>query len=51
VVNGQLLNQNSCGLYQWLHDPQGVKPGNDMVIGQLTDTQIAQLVAYLETLK
>ena len=51
VVNGKLVNQNSCGLYQWLHDPQGVKPGNDMVIGQLSDTQIAQLVAYLESLK
>lgn len=51
VVNGKLVNQTSCGLYQWLHDPQGVKPGNDMVIGQLSDTQIAQLVAYLESLK
>jgi len=51
VVNGKLVNQNSCGLYQWLHDPQGIKPFSDMVIGQLTDTQIAQLVAYLETLK
>jgi len=51
VVNGQLVNKASCGLYQWLHDPQGIKPGNDMVISQLSDTQIAQLVAYLESLK
>jgi cytochrome c oxidase subunit II len=45
-----LVNQGSCDLYKWLHDPQSVKPGNDMKIGQLTDTQIAQLVAYLESL-
>jgi cytochrome c1 len=44
------VNQDSCGLYKWLHDPQGVKPGNDMNISPLTDTQIAQLVAYLESL-
>ena len=50
--NGQptIQNESQCGLYQWLHDPQGVKPGNDMKIPQLTDTQIAELVAYLESL-
>ncbi len=40
-----------CNLAKWLHDPQGVKPGNDMAIGQLTNQQISQLVAYLESLK
>jgi len=39
-----------CNLAKWLHDPQGVKPGNDMAIGQLSDTQIRALVAYLESL-
>jgi cytochrome c oxidase subunit II len=50
--NGQpiIRNEQQCALYQWLHDPQGVKPGNDMKIPNLTDTQIAQLVAYLESL-
>jgi cytochrome c oxidase subunit 2 len=48
--SAQIVNEQSCGLWQWLHDPQGIKPGNDMAIGQLTDTQIAQLVAYLESL-
>jgi cytochrome c oxidase subunit 2 len=48
--NAHIVNQDSCGLYKWLHDPQGVKPGNDMNISPLTDTQIAQLVAYLESL-
>lgn len=51
VVNGQLVNKDACGLYKWLQNPQAIKPGSDMVIGPLTDTQIAQLVAYLETLK
>jgi cytochrome c oxidase subunit 2 len=45
-----IVNQDSCNLYRWLHDPQGVKTGNDMNIAPLSDTQIAQLVAYLESL-
>ena len=51
--NGQpaIQNPSACGLYQWLHDPQGVKPGNDMNIRTLSDTEIAQLVAYLESLQ
>ena len=51
LVNGQLADKNSCGLYQWLHDTQGVKPGNDMVIGNLSDSQIYALIAYLQSLK
>jgi len=39
-----------CNLAKWLHDPQGIKPGNDMTIAQLSDTQIRALVAYLESL-
>jgi len=46
----KIQNPDACGLYQWLHDPQAVKPGNDMVIRPLSDTEIAQLVAYLESL-
>ncbi|GHO92814.1 cytochrome c oxidase subunit 2 [Reticulibacter mediterranei] len=44
-------NLKDCNLAKWLHDPQGIKPGNDMAIGPLTDEQIQQLVAYLESLK
>jgi cytochrome c oxidase subunit 2 len=47
----KIQNPGACGLYQWLKDPQGVKPGNDMTIRSLSDTEIAQLIAYLETLK
>ena len=46
----QIANTQQCGLYQWLHNPQQAKPGNDMLIRQLSDTEIAQLVAYLESL-
>ena len=51
IVNNQVRDPNNCGLYQWLLDPQGVKPGNDMNIGQLTSAQIAQLIAYLQSLQ
>jgi cytochrome c oxidase subunit II len=46
----KIENPGSCGLYQWLKDPQAVKPGNDMNIRPLSDTEIAQLIAYLESL-
>lgn len=39
-----------CNLAKWLNDPQGVKPGNDMQIGQLSPNDIKALVAYLESL-
>ena len=55
VVSGSsgptIQNPSACGLYQWLQDPQAVKPGNDMAIGKLSDTQIAELIAYLESLQ
>ena len=44
-------NLANCNLAKWLHDPQGVKPGNDMVIGSLSDDQVNALVAYLESLQ
>ena len=51
IVNNQLVNKNNCALYQWLQNPQAIKPGSDMVINQLTDAQITQLIAYLESLQ
>jgi cytochrome c oxidase subunit 2 len=38
-------------LRQWIQDPQVAKPGNFMPAMQLTDQQINDVVAYLETLK
>ena len=40
----------TCTLARWLKDPQGIKPGNDMSVS-LSDSDIRNLVAYLETLK
>jgi cytochrome c oxidase subunit II len=53
IVNGQVANKDACGLYQWLHDPGGVKPGNDMagVTSGLSDKEITELIAYLESLQ
>jgi cytochrome c oxidase subunit 2 len=48
--SAHIVNEQDCALYQWLHNPQAVKPGNDMQIRTLSDTEIAQLVAYLESL-
>jgi cytochrome c oxidase subunit 2 len=36
---------------RWLDDPQAMKPGNLMVIPELTQDQIAALTAYVESLK
>jgi cytochrome c oxidase subunit 2 len=46
-----VLENNPDNLVKWLRDPQAVKPGNHMPNLGLTDQQIKQLVAYLETLK
>ncbi|HEV2582751.1 MAG TPA: cytochrome c oxidase subunit II [Ktedonobacteraceae bacterium] len=49
--NPAIANPSACGLYQWLQDPQAVKPGNDMNIRSLSPTEIAQLIAFLESLQ
>lgn len=36
---------------EWIHDPQGVKPGNQMPAVPLTSAQLAELTAYLEGLR
>ena len=36
---------------RWLADTQGVKPGAEMPTLDLTDEQVAALVAYLERLQ
>ena len=38
-------------LTHWLQDPQGIKTGCHMPNAQLTDAQVADLVAYFETLR
>ena len=41
----------TADLRAWVRDPQTIKPGCLMPNMQLTDTEVNQLVAYLETLK
>src|SRR4051794_32242481 len=45
------LKNNPGELARWIEDPQKIKPGNKMPGLGLTQTQIAQLVPYLESLK
>ena len=45
------LANDPANLAKWIRDPQHVKPGNRMPALNLTPTQIAALVPYLESLK
>jgi cytochrome c oxidase subunit 2 len=52
LIAGWVLDNNPENLAMWLANPQAVKSGSDMVLGQpLTPDQISDLVAYLESLK
>ena len=46
-----ILPNTEENMRRWLSDPQAEKPGNLMVIPELTDDQLDALVAYLEGLK
>jgi len=46
-----ILENTPENMRAWLSDPQGVKPGNTMVIPELTTEQLDSLVAYLQGLK
>ncbi len=50
-IAGGVLENNPQNLARWLHNPQDVKPGNDMPDLGLSQDQINALVAYLESLK
>jgi cytochrome c oxidase subunit II len=51
LIAGGVLSNTNQNLTTWLNDPQAVKPGNDMVIPHLSQQQVSDLVAYLESLK
>jgi cytochrome c oxidase subunit 2 len=52
LIAGGVLSNSDANLAKWLADPQGIKPGNDMVIPvQLSQSQIDDLVAYLKSLQ
>ena len=46
-----ILPNDSASLARWLEDPQEVKPGNLMKIREMDDETIAELVAYLQSLR
>lgn len=50
---GSIFENNPKNLRTWLSDPEKAKPGNQMIIpgAPLSDGEIEQLIAYLETLK
>jgi cytochrome c oxidase subunit 2 len=45
------IPNTAARLREWIHDPQQVKPGNQMPAVPLTNAQLSQLVAYLEARK
>ena len=50
---GSMFDNTDSNLRKWLGDPQGVKPGNKMIIpgGKLTPDEITKLIAYLDGLR
>jgi cytochrome c oxidase subunit 2 len=51
MVGCLLDNQDSADIARWLRDPPAVKPGSFMPNYHLSEDQIQDLVAYLQTLK
>lgn len=51
TIAAGVLENTPENMARWLRDPQEVKPGNFMPDLNLTDEQVAMLVAYLETLR
>ena len=51
TIAGGTLPNTAEGLARWLNDPPGVKPGSKMPKIGLTESEIAALVAYLQSLK
>jgi cytochrome c oxidase subunit II len=51
TLGAGVIPNTPADLAHWLQDPQGIKEGCHMPDAQLTDAQVADLVAYFETLK
>ncbi|HLY30135.1 MAG TPA: cytochrome c oxidase subunit II [Ktedonobacterales bacterium] len=51
LIAGGVLDNNPQNLATWLHNPQAVKDGSDMPNLHLSQQEIDELVAYLESLK
>ena len=51
TIGGNMIELTHKNLRDWVNDPQTLKPGCLMPSLQLTDRELDQVVAYLETLK
>ncbi len=51
TIASDILKNNTHDLSAWLKDPPGQKPGSIMPNLHLSDQQVSDLVAYLQTLK
>jgi cytochrome c oxidase subunit 2 len=51
VFAGAIFALNNNNLRIWLRDPQAAKPGANMRIRKLSEQEITELIAYLDTLK
>jgi len=51
VFAGAIFTLNDANLRVWLRDPQAAKPGANMRIRKLSEQEITELIAYLDTLK
>ncbi len=50
-IGGGVIDNNHKNLRAWVNDPQDIKPGCLMPSLKLTDHELNQVVAYLETLR
>jgi cytochrome c oxidase subunit II len=46
-----MLDNTPEEMSRWIRDPQGVKPGNKMVVAAPNDQDLAAIVAYLQSLR
>lgn len=51
TIGAGVLQNTPANLTRWLKNPQAIKPGSHMPDMKLTDKQVKELVAYLETQK
>jgi cytochrome c oxidase subunit 2 len=51
MIAAHTLPNNAGTLVAWMVDPQASKPGNNMPVLQLSPAEIADLDAFLVTLK
>ncbi len=51
TIAAGVLDNNAENLARWIRDPQSVKPGSLMLNMGLTEQQVEQLVAYLQSLR